>query len=208
MNNPIRLLRCVVVGMLALNVVGCASIVHSGNRPVGINSDPQGAEVSITDRKGRIVSVGTTPMTAKLNPYGGYFRGQNYTATFELAGYATAQAPIEPELSPWFIGNIVFGGVIGLVVVDPLTGCMWNLRPLQIQQTLVKLPEPPAPAPPPVSVAPPTPTAPVAPPEIANPPAQPPPPLSLSEDTNSPAQPLAASPDNTNSPALTPPSNP
>src|SRR5476649_1471711 len=91
MNYPVRLLRCAVVGMLALNAVGCASIVHSGSRPVTINSDPPGALVTITGRHGETVRSDTTPFTARLKPYGGYFSGQKYTATFELAGYATAQ---------------------------------------------------------------------------------------------------------------------
>jgi hypothetical protein len=194
MNNPVRLLRCVVVGMLALNLVGCASIVHSGNRPVTIDSDPEGALVTITGKHGWELPNQRTPFTAQLEPHAGYFRGQQYTAKFELAGYETAYLPIYPQLSPWYLGNVVFGGLIGLVIVDPLTGSMWNLRPLHIQQTLVKLPEPPAPAPPPLSTAPPTSTPPAAPPEIANPPVQPSPPLS--DNTNSPAQPPPAPPSN------------
>jgi hypothetical protein len=29
----------------------------------------------------------------------------------------------------WYLGNIVFGGLVGLLVVDPLTGAMWKLDP-------------------------------------------------------------------------------
>ena len=174
MNNPARLLRCTAVGMLALSMVGCASIVHSGNRPVIIDSNPQGALVTIMDKKGEVVTSQATPFTAKLDPRGGYFQGQKYTATFELTGYATSQAPIHPQLSPWYFGNIVLGGLIGLIIIDPLTGSMWNLRPLHIEEALEKLPEPP-PAP-----------TPAPPPENVNPP---PPP---SDDTNSPVPPAPA----------------
>jgi hypothetical protein len=27
----------------------------------------------------------------------------------------------------WYIGNILFGGVIGFLIVDPATGAMWKL---------------------------------------------------------------------------------
>jgi hypothetical protein len=27
----------------------------------------------------------------------------------------------------WYIGNILFGGLIGILIVDPLTGAMWKL---------------------------------------------------------------------------------
>lgn len=190
MNNPARLLRCTAVGTLALSMVGCASIVHSGNRPVIIDSNPQGALVRITDKKGEVVTSETTPFTAKLDPRGAYFQGQKYTATFELTGYATSQAPINPQLSPWYLGNIVFGGLIGLIIVDPLTGSMWNLRPLRIEQAMEELPGPPPTVPPPAISAPPTP----APPPPSEPPLQPPPPPS--DNTNSPVPPAPALPSN------------
>jgi hypothetical protein len=214
MNNPVRLLRCIAVGMLALNFVGCASIVHSGNRPVTIDSNPQGALVTITGKQGWELTSQTTPFTVRLDPYGGYFRGQTYTARFELAGYAKAETEIYPEMSPWYVGNILIGGLIGFVVVDPLTGCMWNLRPLHIEQAMVKLPEPPAPVPPPAPVAPPPPTPPAAPPDVVTPPVQAPtqsdstntvaPPAPAPTDANPPAQPPPPAADSTNSPAPPP----
>ena len=30
-------------------------------------------------------------------------------------------------LNGWYIGNVVFGGLIGLLIVDPETGAMWRL---------------------------------------------------------------------------------
>jgi len=193
MNYPVRWLRGVAVGVLGLSLVGCASIVHSGNRPVTINSDPPGALVTITGRHGRVVASQTTPFTAKLDPLGGYFKGQKYIATFELAGYAPADAFIYPEFSPWYIGNIVFGGLIGFVVVDPLTGCMWNERPLHLEQTLVKLPEPAAVTPPPVNAPPPAVSAPVGSSEVVTPAVQAPMPPA-SDNTNAPAPPVPAVP--------------
>ena len=32
--------------------------------------------------------------------------------------------------------NVIFGGVIGMLIVDPLTGAMYNLSPEKIDQSL------------------------------------------------------------------------
>jgi hypothetical protein len=54
----------------------------------------------------------------------------------ELAGYKTTQVELHTELSGWYFGNIIFGGLIGMVIVDPLTGSMWNIAPNKIDQNL------------------------------------------------------------------------
>ena len=38
----------------------------------------------------------------------------------------TEKVSITPELNPWYIGNLFFGGIVGMVIVDPLTGSMWT----------------------------------------------------------------------------------
>lgn len=40
------------------------------------------------------------------------------------------------RLSGWYFGNLVFGGLIGMLIVDPLTGAMYNLKPEKIEQPL------------------------------------------------------------------------
>jgi hypothetical protein len=191
MKNPVRLLRCIAVGMLALNFVGCASIVHSGNRRVTIDSDPQGATVTITGKHGWELTTQTTPFTVRLDPDGGYFKGQRYNAKFELAGYETAQVEIYPVMSAWYIGNLGFGGLIGFILVDPLTGCMWDMRPKHIDQLMVKLPEAAVPVPPP------TPPAVNAPPDIVTPAVQAP---TQSDSTNTVAPPSTPVPPPTPAP--------
>ena len=37
----------------------------------------------------------------------------------------------------WFIGNLLFGGIIGVLIVDPITGAMWKL-PKQLTVTLAE----------------------------------------------------------------------
>jgi hypothetical protein len=81
------------------------------------------------DEKGETVFSGTTPTTVTLRTKAGYFKGKNYTVTFQKEGYAKHEAEIRRGVSGWYIwGNLVFGGVIGWLIVDPATGAMWTLQ--------------------------------------------------------------------------------
>jgi hypothetical protein len=73
------------------------------------------------------VDTDTTPFVAKLQRKSGFFKGEEYRLVFELAGYQKSEARIASTLNPWYFGNIGFGGLIGLFIVDPWTGAMWNL---------------------------------------------------------------------------------
>ncbi len=117
-------------------VTGCATIVHSGPRAVSVASAPPGATVSIYDRRNHLVQTNTTPFVAKLDPKAGYFSGQTYRLVFEMPGHAPSEVKLQSTLSGWYFGNIVFGGLIGMLIVDPLTGAMYNLSPDKIDQSL------------------------------------------------------------------------
>ncbi len=125
-----------VLGLAALLGGGCASIVHGGNRPLTVNTEPAGARATITMDSGEAVSVQTTPFTVTLDPKKKYFKGQSYRLKLELPGYRTTELDVRAELSGWYFGNIVFGGIIGMLIVDPLTGAMWNLTPDKINLKL------------------------------------------------------------------------
>jgi hypothetical protein len=115
---------------------GCATIVHSGPRAIPISSSPPGAKVSIYDRSNTLVQTNTTPFVAQLPIKYGYFKAQNYRLEFELPGHAPAVVNLDSSVSGWYFGNLAFGGVIGMLIVDPLTGAMYNLTPDKIDQPL------------------------------------------------------------------------
>lgn len=115
---------------------GCASIVHGGDRLLTISSQPQGAKATISKLNGPVVSVTNTPCTVSLDPKRGYFKGQSYRLKLELAGYQSVDLELHSEMSGWYWGNILFGGLIGMLAVDPVTGSMWNIAPNKIEQTL------------------------------------------------------------------------
>lgn len=133
------LCHCVIsmTVLIALASSGCASILHGGKRTVSINTVPAGATASVTKANGtETVSVTTTPTTVTLNQRAGFFKGQSYNVKLELAGYNTVEVPLKATISGWYFGNILFGGLIGILIVDPATGAMWNLSPDKIDRTL------------------------------------------------------------------------
>jgi hypothetical protein len=134
--NPACIISALVLSFAVLLAGGCASIVHSGNRSININTEPVGAKATMSKPDGTVVSVQTTPCTFSLDPKRGYFKGQDYTLMLELKGYKTTEVAFHHELSGWYFGNIVFGGLIGMVIVDPITGSMWNITPDKIDQPL------------------------------------------------------------------------
>jgi hypothetical protein len=116
------LVACVVAGALT----GCASIFNGSTQAVTIHSEPQeGAAVTVTNRAGQAVHNGTTPLTLTLARGAGYFKGEIYTIRLQKAGFADKEITITPTVSGWYIGNILFGGLIGMIGVDPATGGMY-----------------------------------------------------------------------------------
>jgi len=107
---------------------GCASIVSKSTYSVSISSQPDQADILIRDEEGKIVHRGQTPTTVPLNTKRGYFKGKNYSVTFTKEGYGKQTAQIRRGVDGWYIGgNFLFGGLIGWLIVDPLTGAMWTL---------------------------------------------------------------------------------
>jgi hypothetical protein len=47
---------------------------------------------------------------------------------FQLNGYEEKTVPIHSTLNGWYFGNILIGGVIGLLIIDPATGAMWKIK--------------------------------------------------------------------------------
>jgi hypothetical protein len=113
---------------------GCASIVDGGRtKAVNISSVPLGAQIVITnDRTGVGIFKGTTPATVMLGRSDGFFKGASYTVSVSMGGYATTSVHIQTKIDGWYFGNIVFGGLIGMVIVDPATGAMYTLPKEQV----------------------------------------------------------------------------
>jgi uncharacterized protein YceK len=132
-----HLLSLTLITALPALLGGCASIVSKSQYPVSISSDPSGADIVVQDETGRTYLSAKTPTTVTLEAGAGYFKGRNYKVTYSLPGYARYTAEISRGVDGWYIaGNIVFGGLIGWFVVDPITGAMWTL-PKEVHATLL-----------------------------------------------------------------------
>lgn len=138
---------------MPLALSGCASIVSQSQYPVTISSVPSGATVVVRDAQAKEIHKAQTPATLTLPAGSGYFSRASYTFEFSKEGHANAQTFVPAMLDPWYVGNIIFGGLIGLLIVDPVTGAMWQLDD-SVAATLTPLAGAPAAAtavPPPAS---------------------------------------------------------
>ena len=132
------LIIAILLGASLLIWSGCASIVSKSNYPVSISSTPPGAKVTITDQRGVDIYVGNTPAMCTLKSGRGFFAKAGYLVTFEMEGYQKRVVAITTKLDGWYFGNIFFGGLIGLLIVDPATGAMWKLDSSFINEMLVE----------------------------------------------------------------------
>ena len=134
--HAVRSLVLVLAAASTSVITGCATIVHGGPRALPVASTPPGAMVSIYDRAGKQVYHQATPFIATLPSKYKFFGGQSYRLVFEMAGYRKSELQVLPKVSGWYWGNLVFGGVLGMLIIDPATGAMYNLAPNKVDQTL------------------------------------------------------------------------
>lgn len=117
------------VGAVALLLSGCASIFQGATQPITISSMPESANVTVVNRAGQKIHTGVTPVTLTLHRGAGYFRPEIYRITMQKEGYASREIVISGTVNGWYFGNILFGGLIGMIAVDPATGAMYSLPP-------------------------------------------------------------------------------
>jgi len=123
----------IVIG-LALILIGCASIITGTKQNVQISSSPASAKVKI-ERTGAAQSKvmeweGSTPATIKLK------RKFEYLVSISMEGYKTSEVMLEHGTNGWVWGNILIGGIIGLIV-DFSNGAAKKLKPEEVNVSLV-----------------------------------------------------------------------
>jgi hypothetical protein len=105
-------------------LASCATIIHGTRQDISFSSTPSGAKVFINE-----VDKGSTPTIVNLE------RKNNYAVKIQLDGYLPFETNIVKKVDGWIAGNIVFGGLIGLIV-DAASGGMYKLSPEQIASEL------------------------------------------------------------------------
>ena len=107
-------------------LANCASIFCGTKQTVQITSLPAGAAVKIDG-----TDSGVTPTQAELS------RRQTHRVGLALAGYKPKEVVLEPGFNPVVLGNILIGGLIGLIV-DASTGSCNKLNPGEVKEVLEK----------------------------------------------------------------------
>lgn len=118
----------VIFGVVALSLSGCASIISGKTQTMTFQSTPELSDITILNRDGKKIHVGKAPITVSLNRGAGFFVPERYTVIFEKEGYEKKEIKVTPSMNGWYIGNILFGGIIGLLIIDPATGAMYSLN--------------------------------------------------------------------------------
>ncbi len=109
---------------------GCASIVHQTTQQIPVSSSPAGAAVTVAcgDVNNDPKLVTPTVVTVHRKP-------SHCTITLAKEGYQPVETSLKRSTSGWYFGNILFGGIIGLIV-DAANGAMYNRAPANVDVTL------------------------------------------------------------------------
>lgn len=120
-----KILVSFVVVILTVYQSGCATIVSGSEQDISIRSNPAGAMVLLDG-----MQLGTTPLMTDLK------RKKRHTIKIQKDGYLEETRSTKRGFNWWYVGNVLFGGIIGLIV-DPCTGAMYKIDPDEINATLV-----------------------------------------------------------------------
>lgn len=131
--KPLKLL---LLSLTALTF-SCASIVKGGSQKIFVNSSPSEAIVKVKDQRGNGIITSATPATLTLPKGDGYFGSASYSIEIAKPGYQTQYVTLSGSLNGWYIaGNLLIGGLIGWLIVDPISGAMWTMSPEGVNVSL------------------------------------------------------------------------
>ena len=108
-----------------ISATGCAAIVQGPKEDVKVRSIPPGA----------IAKAGPDRQVITPGEISGLKRNKDHTIVFEKEGFTTRETKLESKPSWWLLGNIVFGGLIGLIV-DLATGSGYRLKPSNVEMDM------------------------------------------------------------------------
>jgi hypothetical protein len=98
---------------------GCATIVSGGSQKVRLTSNPSGAMVTVDGSTQRATTPGEIVLPRNTSGYVLHFRKE---------GYEDSKQRLQSTMNGWVWGNLVFGGLIGLIV-DFSSGAANSLTP-------------------------------------------------------------------------------
>lgn len=106
-----------VVAAAAIQVTGCASIIKGSTAAINVTSPPvTGANCMLSSSQGNWQVTTPASVTVERSK-------EDIQVRCTKEGYQDATAIIPSNFEGWTVGNLVFGGIIG-VGVDAATGAM------------------------------------------------------------------------------------
>jgi hypothetical protein len=121
-----KFFACLIAASCAFSSVSCATIVSGRTQKVPVTTVPDGATVTMD------TATQKSPATMLLDR-----RQPFYVIKIEKEGYKTVTVTLKRGNNGWLWGNILFGGVIGLVI-DFATNSAYKFTPQGVNMTLVE----------------------------------------------------------------------
>jgi len=121
-----RRLRSYLALVAVFGAAACATIVHGTRQTVGITSTPTAATVYDNG-----AMLGKTPLLAELT------RKHDHRIRIELDGYQPYEIMLTRHLSGWVFGNLIFGGIIG-IIIDAADGAIYKIKREAVSAALAK----------------------------------------------------------------------
>ena len=114
-----KLLAIAVTVLAGVQLSACASIIKGSTASIGVTSPPvTGAVCTLSSSQGNWQMTTPGSVTVERSK-------SDIQITCKKDGYQDAYAIIPSNFEGWTVGNLVFGGIIG-VGVDAATGAMNN----------------------------------------------------------------------------------
>lgn len=116
----------ILTAVSTLLLSGCGSIMNGSTQNLSVSATPNVATISLLSSAGALISQSKGSLFYNLKRSNGYFDGADYNIKIDAHGYETKTVSLTSSASGWYIaGNLMLGGLIGWLIVDPATGGMW-----------------------------------------------------------------------------------
>ena len=125
----------------AILLSACATVVNGSHQTVTLSTAPPGATCTVDRMGARVGVVAQTPGSVRLAK-----SKNDLTVTCSKPGYQTAAVTRAPSFGAATFGNVLVGGVVG-VVVDAASGANYAY-PADIRLNMAAIAVPPPVAPP------------------------------------------------------------
>ena len=130
-------MRTAVLLLACLSLPACATLVEGTNQSVTVSTDPPGASCILSRHGETVGAIALTPGSVQVSK-----SKDDVSVACQRQGFQTATVSRSPSFGGATFGNIIAGGVVG-VVVDAASGANYTY-PSEIHVSLA--PVQPAPA--------------------------------------------------------------